>query len=356
MNLFDGLQVLSAYIKADIPAFLEGSPGIGKTEGIEQTAAALGYAVLTESLATMESVDLRGLPDLDGKGGVVWAKPDFLTRLDKLRAETGKPVLLFIDEANANDSSVQVPLMQLALKRAIGPHHLPEGTRLAFAGNLQSDRAAAQRMATAFDNRVGIITIDSPSNPDGVKAWSQWAAGAKVHPMVIAFLMLRGAANGEEGKPGFQPGLLHLFNPSNAKERSFPSPRSWAAVSRAMPEIETANATVFHHAVKGLVGTIGATEFEGFRAIYQSIPPVMSILSNPMGAKVPDSPGGQYAVAMALARAAAPGNFDSVLQYMQRVGREFEIVTATDAIRRNPDLTDTPAFINWAARNADVTI
>lgn len=355
MILNDGLKVFRSYLRADMPAMLLGAPGVGKTEGIEDTARECGFEPLTESLATMESVDLRGLPSLDGQGGVVWSKPDFLCRLERLKQTTGRDVLLFIDEANANSQSVQVPLMQLALKRAIGPHELPAGTRLAFAGNRLSDRAAAQRMATAFNNRVGIIEIDSPANADGVKGWSQWAAAKQIHPMVIAFIMLRGAATGHEGKPGYLPGLLHCFDPSS-QEPSFASPRSWAAVSRVMPEIEKESKTVFFNAVKGIVGNMAATEFEGFREVYSSIPPVMSIISNPGGAKVPDMPGAQFAVSLALARAANPSNFSAVLQYMQRVGREFEIVTATDAIRRNPDLTDTPAFVQWAARNSDVTI
>jgi hypothetical protein len=120
-------------------------------------------------------------------------------------------------------------------------------------------------------------------------------------------------------------------------------------------KIADAPDAVRHHLVAGLVGQKAATEFAGFVQVYRSAPPVAAILANPAGAKVPSEPGVQYAVALALARAADPANFGGVLQYMQRVGREFEIVTATDAIRRNPDLTDTRAFVDWAARNSDVT-
>jgi hypothetical protein len=194
--------------------------------------------------------------------------------------------------------------------------------------------------------------IDSPASIDGVKAWCRWAASAKVHPMMIAFIMLRGAPNGTPDRPGYAPGLLHFFNPADAHAKAFPSPRSITQLAKL---IDTSGNRLAHHA-KALCGEIFAAEFMGFTQVFRSAPPVSAILANPSGAAVPSEPGVQYAVSLALSRAATPLNFDSVLTYVQRIGREFEIVTATDAVRRNPDLTCTAAFVNWAARNADVTI
>jgi hypothetical protein len=352
MELATAIDCAADCIAADIPFFLHGSPGTGKTDSVGQLCERLSYENVTESIAGLESVDLRGLPGHDGSGGVVWSRPDFMIRCDRAKAASGRNVLLFIDEVNAVPVSVQVPLMQLALTRRIGPHALPDGTRLAFAGNLLTDRAAAQRMGTAFNNRVAHFDIDSPASVDGVKAWSRWAASNKIHPMVIAFLMLRGAPNGTPDRPGYAPGLLHWFNPQDANARAFPSPRSWALVSR----IADAPLSRLRQLVAALVGETAANEFMGFVSVFKSAPPVSAILANPAGAAVPSEPGVQYAVSLALARAATPTNFDSVLTYVQRMGSEFEIVTATDAVRRNPDLTCTSAFISWAARNSDVTI
>lgn len=349
MNLQNALAALEIAVKANVPTMLHGAPGVGKTDGVEGVARKLGLPCLTEVLATMEAVDLRGLPRFDADGSsVTWSRPDFLKRL----ADLGPEGVLFIDEANSNAQSVQVPLMQLAWKRQIGPHVIPEGWRIVMAGNRQADRAAAQRMGTALANRLLHLDVDAPNSQDDVRAWATWAAGAGIHPMVIAFIMLRGGPNGVQGKPGYQPGLLFDFRPDDANARAFPTPRAWSQVSK----VADAPDAVRLHLVAGLVGEKAATEFEGFVRVYRSAPPVLAILSNPAGAPVPTEPGVQYAVALALSRAATAGNFSAVLQYMQRVGREFEIVTATDAIRRHPDLTDTQAFVTWAARNADVTI
>lgn len=349
MNLDNALDLVSSYLAKDVPVMLTGAPGVGKTEGLEQQAEADGYACLTESLATMESVDLRGLPGRDGNGGVTWSKPDFLVRLDQLRAESGRDVVLFIDEVNTNAQSVQVPLMQLARRRAIGPHALPEGTKLVFAGNRTTDRAAAQRMGTALNNRMAHVPVDTPDNPEGVKSWARWAAANKVHPMGIAFLMLRGASRGVKGETGYQPGLIHNFDPQSA-EPSFPSPRSWAEAFKFCDE----QPGKVHGLVAGLVGKTAADEFEGFRMVYTQAPSIASILAGPDSAPIPSGLGVQYAVALALGNAASPNNFGQVLTYMDRMGPDMAAVTLIDAVRRTPAVQNTPAFINWQALNPDV--
>lgn len=331
-------ETLAFSLANDVPCFLWGAPGIGKTDMVESAAAEAGRPCLTETLSTMEPVDLRGLPRTDATtDSVRWSLPDFMARLHAM----GPNPVLFVDEANANAAAIQVPLMQLALKRRIGPHALPDGCSVVLAGNRQGDRAAAQRMPTALANRLQHIDVE----PE-LKAWLGWAASVALHPMVCAFLMLRG-----EGTTN-RPGLLHQFDPSKPEVRAFPSPRSWVQAARWADAPDHLR----FGGIAGIVGEAAAAEFEGFVRVYRSLPPILSIISNPDTAAVPSDPSTQYAVAVALSRAANGANFANVLRYMSRVGREFEIVTATDAIRRHPDLTDTPAFIHWAARNADVAI
>lgn len=326
-------------IRFNRPAFVWGGPGIGKTDTGEGAFADEGMPCLTETLGTMESVDLRGLPFRDGDS-VKWSMPDFLARLWQMSKDNGGPCGLFIDEANANAQSLQVPLMQLALKRRIGPHALPPECRVIFAGNRLSDRAAAQRMPTALANRLTHLHAE----PD-LKGFLAWAASVNLHPVVCALLMLRG-----EGTP-HRPGLLYQFD-ATKDEAAFPSPRSWA---QAAPFFDAPDSIRFG-LVAGTVGEGAAAEAEGFLKIYKNLPPIVSIIANPTNSPVPSDPSTQYAVAVALSRAANPANFAAVLQYMGRVGREFQIVTATDAVRRNPGLAETPAWIHWAAANSDVTI
>lgn len=325
-------SALAFNISANVPTFLMGPPGIGKTDMVAKAAAALGLPLHVETLATMEPVDLRGLPFREGDK-VTWSKPDFLARLESL----GRDSVLFIDEANANSQAMQVPLMQLVLARRIGPHALPEGCRVVLAGNRQSDRAAATRIPTALANRLCFLDVE----PD-LKAWLAWAAASDLHPAVVAFLMLRG-----EGTHG-RPGLLFNFDASK-DSRSFASPRAWAAVARVADAPDAIRPDI----ISGLVGEAAAAEFEGFLRVYRSLPPLPQILAEPDASPVPSDPSIQYAVAVALSRASNPANFGNALRYMERVGKEFSIVTATDAVRRKPELAETPSYIRFAAANSE---
>lgn len=329
-------QALAFNLKAGISTMLQGPPGVGKTDMVETACAEIGRPCVTDTLSTMEPVDLRGLPQTVG-GTVVWSRPEFLARL----YAAGPEPVLFIDEANAAGQSLQVPLMQMVLNKRVGSHDLPAGTTVVLAGNRQSDRAAAQRMGTALNDRLAFLDVEPC-----LRTWLKWAAARNIHPMICAFLMLRG-----EGTHG-RPGMLHNFDPTKPEIRSFPSPRSWA-ISNPYPDAPDA---IRFALLSGKVGEAAATEFEGFRRIYMSLPPLPVILADPDKAPVPSDPSTQYAVAVALSRAANGANFANALRYMGRVGREFQIVTATDAVRRTPALANSTAYIHWAAANSDVTI
>lgn len=336
MDFARALASAAFAIRSGNVPYLHGAPGVGKSDMVRAIARDLSRPLVLVTPATMETVDWRGLPRI-GAEGVEWSRPDFVAELFRVAAGGAAPIL-FIDEANAAGQANQVPLMQLTLERRIGPHALPAGTSVILAGNRVSDRAAAQRVPTALANRVVHIDVE----PD-LKAWLKWASGAGLDPVVMAFLMLRG-----EGAPN-RPGLLHCFDPSNPDVRAFPSPRSWEAVAR----MADAPDEIRHGLIAGTVGPAAAGEFEAFRQVYKSLPPIMSILADPNGAVVPGDHelGLRFAVSMAIARAANHANIGNVLAYAGRLGKEFSAIVATDVARRDPTLCQSGPFIQWAAAN-----
>lgn len=316
---------------------LEGPPGVGKTDMVELVAARVGRPLVTDTLATQESVDLRGLPYREN-GATGWSRPEFLERL----WSAGPEPILFWDEANAVSQSLQVPLMQMTLAGVVGPHKLPKGTTVVLAGNRVTDRAAAQRQGTALASRLHFIPVE----PD-LKSWLAWAARKDVSPIIRAFLMLRGE------DVGGRPGMLCNFDPTKPEARSFACPRSWA---QASPIVDKASDAQRLRMLRHKVGDAAAMEIEGFIRVYKTLPPIPAIIADPKSCAIPQEPSAQYALAAALARAANPANFGAVLTYMGRVGAEFQTVTATDAVRRNNDLAHTTAYIDWASVHADVAI
>lgn len=343
MNLKQTADALDAYMTANIPVFLWGAPGVGKSDSVRQIArrrmpwadtvfAALGLPynlpVIDLRAILLDPVDLRGLPMVES-GKAAWAQPAFLPQVER----DGPAGILFLDELNAAPASVQAACFQLILDRRLGEYELPTGWRIVAAGNRQSDRAAAQRMPSPLANRFAHVDVE----PD-VQSWGAWAISENLSPVVLAFLR-------------FRPDLLHKMDGSDL--RAFPTPRAWANVAK----VAGAPDDIRQALVAGIVGEGAAAEFEGFVRVWRSIPSLADIVANPDGVNVPDDPATLYAVATGLARKADRNNFAPILRFSKRaLGPEFSILLCVDAVSRDGGLKETRAFIEWADANQDVTL
>ena len=311
------LEVLAQIRK---PAFLWGAPGVGKSEVVAQVAAGLGQQLIDVRAVLLDPVDLRGLPTVE-KGKAAWAIPAFLP--------TSGSGILFLDELNAAPALVQAACYQLVLDRALGEYRLPDGWTVFAAGNRESDRAVTTRMPSALANRFVHLQFE----PD-LDDWSSWAMGpGNLQPEVVAFLRWR-------------PELLHRFEPA---EKAFASPRAWASVSHILaagPAVDIEFALY-----EGTVGRGAAIEFTGFLRVYRDLPSLDGILLNPGTAPVPDEPSALCAVATGLARRATDQNFRAVIQYADRLAREYGTLLVKSATARDPALAGHPAFTSWAVAN-----
>lgn len=321
-EIIDSLECL---IAAAQPAFIWGPPGVGKSQTVAAVTTKLGRELRDVRAVQFDPVDLRGLPLVNGDGRTHWSVPDFLPH-----DGTG---VLFLDELNAADRSVQAACYQLVLDRRLGDYVLPDGWTIVAAGNNESDRAVTNRMSTALASRF--VHLDYEVHLDD---WCAWAVGADLPPELIAFIR-------------FRPNLLHAFEPKS-QEKAFPCPRTWEFVARIMrakpaPAVE-------HELFKGTVGAGAAAELSGFLRIWRKLPSLDGILMNPQTASVPDDPATLFAVAGGLARRASEKNFDRVMTYVNRIPKEWQVYLVKDATRREPVLQNSEAFVKWASVNADV--
>jgi hypothetical protein len=327
MNLNDARIMLEAYLDNDQPAMLWGPPGSGKSSLVRQIVADRKWGLIDFRASTRDNVAVMGLPDLAGET-TRWKVPDEFPQVER----DGEEGILFLDEINAAAPSMQAALFGLVLDRKVGEYVCPPGWRIVAAGNRQSDRAAAQRMPSALANRFGHIDVD----PD-VDTVTQHFIKKNVDPILIAFLRFRKAL---------------LFSMEGSDLRAFASPRSWESSAKYInhpPRIRL-------QLVSGLVGEGNAAELEGFIRIYKELPSLDLVLANPNSAPVPQETSACYAIASGLARKVDARTFANGMAYMGRLKREFEIMFAVDAVRRDPGLSHTQAFTEWAVRNQDVTI
>lgn len=328
MNLKTASTALAAFIEADIPAFLWGAPGIGKSAIVKQIAGERDWNVIDFRASTRDPVALMGLPDIHGDTAK-WKVPDEFPQVER----DGPEGILFLDELNAAAPSMQAAAFGLVLDRKVGDYTLPKGWRVLAAGNRQSDRAAAQRMPSALANRFAHIDIDADTDTT-VEHFNKIG----VSPMVTAFLR-------------FRPALLHMMEGSDL--RAFPTPRAWEQVSKVVDTPSPLRLQL----VSAIVGEGAAAELEGFIRVYKNLPSLDLVLANPNSAPVPEEPAARFAIASGLARKVDAKTFDNGMAYIKRIpSREFEIMFAVDAVRRDPSLSHTQTFTDWAVRNSDVTL
>jgi hypothetical protein len=352
----DALQrALVVCAKARRPAFVWGSPGIGKSDNVRAVAKLLDDAHVIDWRASQrDAVDTHGIPYVesvrvpDGRRSVVegkvtkWAAPGDMPSAELCAKH--KYVVLYLDELSDATMSVQSALYQLVLDRRLGDYALPDNVVMFASGNLEGDRAAANRMSTALANRFIHFQLAVEH-----KAWQSWALAADVHVAVISFLR-------------WKADLLHVWDPrSTAKAQA--TPRTWQIASDLLKTMEAEALTDSALELALMTGTLGdkvGTEFAGFLAIYRKLPDPDSLIMAPDTSPLLEGVDVNYALCGALAKRSTVKNFDRVLKYADRmaaaphIGPEFSTLLVRTATTRCEALTNTRAFIAWATKNEDV--
>ena len=131
----------------------------GKSTAVFSLGKKYEVPVKDVRLSQLESVDLRGLP-AEENNKTVWRVPSFFpTDPDSIG-------ILFLDEINKGDSSVQAAAYQLVLDRQLGDYILPKGWRIVAAANPNGDM-----LEEALANRF-IHVYSAPT----IRDWGTWAS------------------------------------------------------------------------------------------------------------------------------------------------------------------------------------
>lgn len=313
------------------PVMCWGPPGVGKSEAVQQAAIENNATLVDIRLSQYDSVDLRGIP-VPSKETLrtIWFAPSTLPFKGNAAFTPGKPVLLFLDEINSAAPAVAAVAYQLINDRRVGEHELMDEVTVVAAGNREGDRGVTNRMPLPLANRFTHVEVDVD-----VDAWCEWAQGAGLSPVLVAFMQFR--------KP-----LLNTFDPSKP-DKAFGTPRTWAKVSHyhtdpQMPE------HIKHAAIAGAVGSGQAAEFHGFVEVWSKMIPIAEIIANPDKAPVPKEAAMTYAVTIALSGSMDATNVDKCWVYLQRLSPEFAVLAMKLAMQRDGQIRTTNAFIDFAKK------
>lgn len=314
------------FVKADIPVFVHGYTGIGKTEIISGELMRLvenhfGPSVLHDfRFSSKEPVDGTGIPkivqDEDGKWATIWTRPGFVDRDD------GRMHIYYLGEIGHATIPMQHIAYQFVRERRLGEYNLPKKNRVILDLNTRDDKGGDTKLVKPLENRGLHVMAELD-----VAGWIEHEKAVGLDPRLVAFIKLR-------------PELLHKMDPNNP---AYPTPRSIEEVGKLMKNGEPDSVVV-----DGAVGLCG----EGFGMQLQTflkdlgaqLPKLADIRANPEKAKVPTEPHHQYVVAAAISHEIDPQSADTWAKYLARLAPDIASMAANNAMQGNETLKANKAL------------
>jgi hypothetical protein len=334
-QLKPALDIFFSLPRQRVP-LIQSSPGVGKSSTVEQIANERAMRLITWRLGQMDASEVGGMPEVNNHR-MSYALPDTLP------GENDAPTIVFLDEIADAERMVYNAAAEFILDGTLRGAHtfkLAPQHRIVAASNRLSDRAGARDLPSHIRNRVVFMDVETD-----MEEWvANFAIPFGVREEVIAFIKHR-------------PHLLDQFNP---KERSFPTPRSWEAVSDMLPgllKLPQEHLGLQFEMVSGAVGEGAATEFTGFLRLISRMPDIDEVLKNPEKAPVPtDEVAIMYALCTALSMRVTNATRENFFTYMGRIPQDFAVMAVKDAQRKNVSIMQCRNGIKWATVNAPMMV
>ncbi|MDF2503678.1 ATP-binding protein [Clostridium sp.] len=271
MNFNEALMCAELVIESGEVPLLIGESGIGKTTIIKRICANNNYYSINIDGNMLKEGEIGGLPtiedyeiNLNGEKvklkRTVYAVHTKLQEIERvLSNDPNKTILLFIDEINRCEHSVQQELMNIILNREINGFKMPRQVKVIAAMNPSSKYGEYNQtdyqvvdMDAAQEDRFVWIEVESDT-----KAWISWGMEkidgyTNIHEDILNFISTF-------------PEYLHTpFSTEMIKA----TPRSWERVSNVykvyLEKEEKVSKNIIYNVIKGNVGGSIAQEFMNF--------------------------------------------------------------------------------------------
>ena len=324
---------LEKLVESQIPVFVWGSPGIGKSSIVKKIATDRDLEFVDLRLSLLDPTDLKGIPFFDKDNNeAVWASPNFLPK------ELNSKGILFLDEINTAPPSVQASAYQLVLDRKVGDYKLPDGWSIVAAGNNESDRGVVYRMPPPLANRFVHLSMEV-----SFEDWKSWAYENGIDSTIIAFLY-------------YDSSKLFEFDPTK-NQKSFPTPRSWEYVNRILSSgIES---SLLLETISGAVGSQSATAFVSFRKVMDRLPDIDALLD---GEDVDVEHDSQVLFSLVagivsnLKSDGAKSRMDSALKFSMTLPKEFSVMLVKDMQQNGINVEGSSVWEEWVEEFAYLLI
>lgn len=173
-----------------IPFYLEGPPGIGKTQMVREISERLGIGFVSLSVTHHTRNSVLGLPvinKLDGADGqrryTEYTMSEMIADVKKKEDEGYLEGILLVDEFASMSESLVAPMLAFLQTRNIGNYRLPEGWIMVLCSNPPCCNRTARYFDAAIMDRVRLIEVEA----DGME-FLEYGYERRVHPVILEFL------------------------------------------------------------------------------------------------------------------------------------------------------------------------
>ena len=169
-----------------IPLYLFGAPGIGKTAAAHQAAEELGVGFVSFSLTHLTRNSLLGLPVISELNGIRYTEftmSEIIAEVVKAESRGFKEGILLLDEFNCVSETIMPVMLEFLQTGNIGTHKLPEGWILVLCGNPTEYNRSAREFDAAVIDRVRRIEVYAETED-----FRDYADAKKLHPVIREFL------------------------------------------------------------------------------------------------------------------------------------------------------------------------
>jgi len=355
MNLSTFSRLATAYYLSGVSIYLRSAPGRGKTSTIWDTVPRiakelnknLGLMTITGPNLSLGDTMGYGIPhDSEYKGKII--KEMIFTQPFFFKTDEGKYLweydggVIFVDEADKMDVDIKKIMGEMSLSGRCGPHVLPPGWVVWFAGNRSQDRSGSTKELDFLINRRLEIDVT-----DDVQGWEVWAHKHGVHPSVITFAISNPSIVFPESLP--------------AQQGPFCTPRSLVRTAEVLGYLAGnkpgADLPVDADAVETAAAAIGlaaAGQLFATLRLAKELPDIDAIIAAPMACRVPEKPDAQMLVAYKLSSLTNKDNIAPVAKYIDRLPKEFAAVYAKSVVTRDPGLAGSKTIMDWCKANASL--
>ena len=253
MNFIDTLKSVELVLSTGEVPLVVGESGIGKTALAIIRSKENNWSLVVIDGNLLKEGEIGGLPTVENYAGgktTIYAVHHKLREIDDQIAK-GNGVLLFIDEINRCEHTVQQELMNLILNREINGYKLDENVKILAAMNPSSKYGSdfdyqVVDMDAAQENRFVWLNMEPDYNQ-----WIKWAIEAGIEQKVIEFISTF-------------PEYLNKINEDDIRA----TPRSYERVSKSYKvykeQQDSIPRAVFLNVIRGNVGKVIAEEFVSF--------------------------------------------------------------------------------------------